>query len=136
MLCKADSREAASEMAFKLWLLPSASSARLAPAELEEVLNEIHALYDWNPPALIPEEKKRSTSTPSHPPASFEKHFRDKYILKRVQRLPSLVDDLAKNVDTTLNAASITLPPLGFITAKRRVRNRTNFDLTLWQRQM
>ena len=40
-----------------LWLLPSASSAR--PDELEEVLNEIHALFDWNPPALIPEEKKK-----------------------------------------------------------------------------
>ena len=49
------------------------------------------------------------------------KHFSDKLFLKRVERLPSLVQDLAKNVDTALNAALKTLPPLyGFITAEQR----------------
>ena len=91
-------------------------SATLAPTG---VLDEIQALFDWNLPDLIPGKRKSSTAT--RRPPFFDKHFDDKYILKRVQRLPSLVDDLAKNVDTALSAASNTLPPLeGFFTAEQR----------------
>ena len=94
----------------------SAAFATLAPTG---VLDEIQALFNWNPPRLVP--GKRKSTTPTRPPTFFDKHLDEKYILKRVQRLPYLVDDLAKNVDTALSAALSTLPPLkGFFTAELR----------------
>ena len=102
----------------------SAGSATLAPTG---VLDEIQALFDWNPPVLIPGKRKSSTAT--RPPSFFNKHFDDKYVLKRVRRLPSLVDDLAKNVDTALSAASNTLPPLDyFFIAQQRKHYRKSVD--------
>ena len=93
----------------------SAGSAMQAPTG---ILDEIQALFNWNPPILFPGIKM---STAARPPSFFDKHFDDKYTLKKVQRLPSLVDDLAKNVDTALSAALNTLPPLkGFFTAEQR----------------
>ncbi|KIL58786.1 hypothetical protein M378DRAFT_132107 [Amanita muscaria Koide BX008] len=83
-----------------------------------EVLTEIEALFSWNPPFLI------HTTPPSvkKPPTAFyDKHFSSNLILEKIERLPSLVQDLARNVDTALEAASNTLPPLnGFITAEMR----------------
>jgi hypothetical protein len=47
-------------------------------------------------------------------------------VLNKVERLPSLVQDLADNVDIALEAALPTLPPLSsaFPTAERRRTNR------------
>ena len=87
-----------------------------------EVLKEICALFKWNPPVLVPDKKK---STTTRLPSFFDEHFLDKYILKRIQRLPTLVKDIDKNVDTALNAALTSLPPLGnFMTTKIRESNR------------
>ncbi|KAM6495989.1 hypothetical protein JOM56_008695 [Amanita muscaria] len=72
-----------------------------------EAFTEIEALLSWNPPRLIhsiPESIKEPSTT---------------------NRLPSLVQDLARNVDTALQAASNTLPPLdGFITVQQRAAVR------------
>jgi hypothetical protein len=89
-----------------------------------EVLDEIEALFSWNPPRLILAPKKKH-STATRLPSFYYKHFSTNLVLKRVERLPSLVQDLASNVDKALSAASATLPPLkGFITAEQR-----RFDL-------
>jgi hypothetical protein len=88
---------------------------------LAELHQEIEALFSWNPPQLdpapLPSDKKPSTST--RPPAFYDKHFSDNLVLRQVIRLPTLIEDLAKNVDVAYHAASETLPPLkGFITAE------------------
>ncbi|KAM6500022.1 hypothetical protein JOM56_003036 [Amanita muscaria] len=94
----------------------------MTPTTQSKVLDEIEALFCWNPPFLILGDipnKKPSTTT--RKPAFFDMHLSRKLILKRVVRLPSLVQDLAKNADKALNAASNTLPPLdGFVTAVER----------------
>ena len=89
-----------------------ASSSTLTEP-VSEVRREIEALFCWNPRRLQPGPlspgKKATTST--HPPAFYDKHFDDRLILRHVKRLPSLVRDLATNVDQALLAASETLPP-------------------------
>jgi hypothetical protein len=67
------------------------------------------------------------------------KIFTKNLVLKTVERLPSLVQDLARNVDKSLNAALKTLPPLpGLLTTQERedhidglenVRQESNFRL-------
>ncbi|KAM6503004.1 hypothetical protein JOM56_002981 [Amanita muscaria] len=98
----------------------------MTPTTQSKVLDEIEALFCWNPPFLILGDipnKKPSTTT--RKPAFFDMHLSSKLVLKRVVRLPSLVQDLAKNADKALNAASNTLPPLGgFVTAVERARDR------------
>ena len=96
-----------------------------------EVLDEIEALFSWNPPRLIPaplpSSKKLSTDT--RLPAFYDKHFSSNLALKRIERLPSLVQDLASNVDAALQAALKTLPALdGFITARQRKFDIQNLD--------
>jgi hypothetical protein len=67
-------------------------------------------------------DKKLSAST--RPPAFYDKHFSDQLVLRQVKHLPSLVPDLAANVDCALVAASKTLPPVDrFITARKRERD-------------
>ncbi|KAF8808131.1 hypothetical protein BYT27DRAFT_7211721 [Phlegmacium glaucopus] len=90
---------------------------------MAEVLKEINALFSWNPPRLIPDLNKKKSSTVTCPSSFYDKHFSSDLVLKRVKRLPSLVTDLAKNVDTTLDGAINlnSLPPLDdFITARQR----------------
>jgi len=85
-----------------------------------ESLQEIHKLFSWNPPPLVL-DRTRKPSISTRPPSFFDKHISRNLALKRVQRLPSLVQDLSRNVDTALTAALNTLPPLdGFITAQQR----------------
>ncbi len=85
-----------------------------------ESLQEIHKLFSWNPPALVL-DTTRKPSTATRPPSFFDKHISEDLVLKTVQRLPSVVQDLVRNVDTALTAALNTLPPLdGFITARQR----------------
>ncbi|KIL59039.1 hypothetical protein M378DRAFT_15140 [Amanita muscaria Koide BX008] len=63
------------------------------------------------------------------PSAFYNQHFSSNLVLERIGRLPSLVQDLASNVDTALQAALNTLPPLNdFITAQQRARDVRNFD--------
>jgi len=66
---------------------------------------EINALFSWDA-SLVP--------------GFYDKHFSDKLVFKRVERLPSLVQDVANDVDKALRAASPTLPLLcpGFITVE------------------
>ena len=110
----------------------ASTSARPAPIE-NEVLKEIHALFDWSPD-LLKQSQQKMQSTKTRPPPFFDKHFKDVHILKRVQRLPSLVDDLAKNVDKALNVALATLPPLDsdgscFIAATERYKSAKRISL-------
>jgi hypothetical protein len=94
-----------------------------------EILQEIEALFSWNPPRLIPAAgKKASTGTRS--PAFYDKHIPPGMALQQVKHLPSLVRQLAENVDTALHpAASETLPSLGdFITARERNRDIENLS--------
>jgi hypothetical protein len=88
---------------------------------------EINALFSWIPPPLKPitlTGKKPSTSLSSCRPAFYDKHFTVSLVLQRVVKcLPSLIQDLAANVDRALLDASETLPPIdGFFTAKDRER--------------
>ena len=104
-----------------------ASSSTVEP--FSEIRQELEALFSWNPPRLVPAPlppgEKPSTST--RLPAFYDKHFSDDLILRRVKRLPSLVQDLAKNVDDATLAALDTLPPVDdFITAKHRKRDVAN----------
>jgi hypothetical protein len=98
---------------------------------LSEIRQEIEALFSWNPPRLtpapLPSNQKPSTST--RPPAYYDKHISDKLILREVKHHPSLVQDLASNVDAAVVAASETLPPLkGFLTAEHRDIAMGNLD--------
>ena len=86
-----------------------------------DVLKEIYALFDWNPPELVPEWKPKSTT---RPPSFFDKHLPDKYVLKRVRPLPTLATNLDEIVNTALEAAFHSLPSLGhFVTARQREAN-------------
>ena len=69
-------------------------------------------------PLLVPDPNKKPTA--SLVPGFYDQHFSDKLVLKRVERLPSLVQDVANDVDKALRAASPTLPLLcpGFITVE------------------
>jgi hypothetical protein len=88
-------------------------------APLSGVLSEIETLFLWNPPLLYSTKKP---STASRVPGFYDKHFSPKCVLKKVERLPSLVQDLTQNVDKALHDASPTLPPLApaFIRAELR----------------
>ena len=114
--------------------MASTSAAGEPPSK---ILQEIEALFSWNPPHLIPTPlqpgKKPLTST--CPPAFYDKlTFYDKHIavdkaLLEVKRLPSLIQQLAENVDKALHAASEMLPSLkGFITAEDRERDIQNLS--------
>jgi hypothetical protein len=102
----------------------------MATQPLSEIRQEIEALFSWNPPRLKPAPlpaNQKPTST--RPPAYYNKHLSDKLILREVKRLPSLVQDLANNVDAAVVAASETFPPLkGFITAEQRDIAMGNLD--------
>jgi len=80
-----------------------------------EVRREIDAIFGWNPlhlyltPPTLPHQKSTSKPT-TRGPSFYDRHFSDDLILQHVKRLPSLVPDLASNVDHTLRAASATLP--------------------------
>jgi hypothetical protein len=76
--------------------------------DVSEVHREIEALFRWNPPTLILPPKKSTIKI--RPPAFYDLHFEDRLILRRVTRLPSLVQTLATNVDDMLSAALKTLP--------------------------
>ena len=96
-----------------------------------EILQEIEALFSWNPPRLIPAPllPGNKTSTSTCPPAFYNKHIPVDKALREVKRLPSLVQQLAENVDTALHTASETLPSLkGFITAEDRERDVENLS--------
>jgi hypothetical protein len=90
---------------------------------ISEVRRQIEALFCWNPHRLQPgplSPGKKST-TGTRPPAFYDKHFDGRLILRHVKRLPSLVRDLATNVDQVLLAASETLPPaINTMTAEQR----------------
>ncbi|KIL63789.1 hypothetical protein M378DRAFT_163974 [Amanita muscaria Koide BX008] len=98
----------------------------MTPTTRSKVLDEIEALFCWSPPFLILGDiPNKNPSTTTRKPAFFDLHLSSKLVLKRVVRLPSLVQDLAKNADKALNAVSNTLPPLdGFVTAVERARDR------------
>ncbi len=88
-------------------------------------LDEIEKLFSWNPPLLI---HKTKPSTATRPPAFYDKHFSPNLVVKKVVPLPSLVQDLATNVDSALYTALETLPPPGFITAEQREHRTRNYS--------
>jgi len=78
---------------------------------MTSIHDEIQALFSWNPPALKPvTSTDKKPSTKSRPPAFYDKHIFGPLVLRCVKHLPSLVQDLAANVDRALHAASETLP--------------------------
>ena len=108
-----------------------ASTSATAPPP--EVLEEIRLLFAWNPPRLTlahkPSPKKSSTAARS--PAFYDKHFSSRLVVKKVVWLPSLVQDLARNVDKILGALE-TLPPLGdFFTATDRAFDERRFPTVM-----
>ena len=91
-----------------------------------EVFNEIEALFSWNPPHLeLAPDKLKAKSTATRPPAFYDKHISAKLVVRTVVLLPSLLHDLAQNVDKVLEATSNALPRHleGFITAEGQRRN-------------
>jgi hypothetical protein len=110
--------------------VPMASTSAAAEPS-SEILQEIKAFFSWNPPRLIPASlppgKKTLTST--RPPAFYDKHIPVDTALWEVKHLPSLIQQLAENVDTALHTASETLPSLkGFITAEDCERDIENLS--------
>jgi hypothetical protein len=99
-----------------------------APRAPPGVLNEIYALLSWDPPLLSLDPDKKPSSA-SRLPGFYDKHFSEQFVLKKVEPLPSLVPDLAKNVRNALRAALPNLPPLGddFITAAQRKSERRRY---------
>ena len=98
------------------------------------IRDEIDKLFSWNPPPLILPTEKRPSNKPSTStlaPAFYHKHLSSEYIIKKVVHYPSLVQDLAKNVDVVLeDALKKALPPLkGFITADQRENDMENLTL-------
>src|SRR6266481_3191068 len=100
---------------------------------MASIHDEINALFSWNPPPLKPITLPgKKPSTGSRQPAFYDKHFSDSLVLGCVKRLPTLVQDLAANVDRALLAASEALPPVdGFITAKDRERAMRRVEKTI-----
>jgi len=110
------------------------TAATLTSTELlsEEVRHELNAIFDWNPvhlrpaPPMLPSRSRRR-ATGTHQPSFFDGHFSGDLILRQVKRLPSLVPDLANNVDRTLRAAEATLPcTWDLLTAAQRKRPLDN----------
>jgi hypothetical protein len=100
----------------------STSAAHASPPPT--VLEEIEALFSWNPPPFFTGSKKLSTS--SRLSAYYDKHLSAKFVLKRVERLPSLVQVLTNKVNEALEAAKPSLPLLPshtFISAKQRLHD-------------
>ena len=96
--------------------------------DVSEARREIEALFRWNPPTLIPPQKKSTIKT--RPPAFYDKHFDDRLILRHVTRLPSLVHTLAANVDHMLSAVSKTLPSeLSPNMSAERARSRSHISI-------
>jgi len=107
-----------------------ASSSTLTEA-VSESHQEIKALFCRNPhclqPAPLPPGRKPSTST--HPPTFYNKHFYNHLTLQHVKHLPSLVQDLATNVDQALLTALEMLPPaIKYMTAEQRKWNTRNLS--------
>jgi len=84
------------------------ASSSISAEPTSAARREIEALFDWNPPPLTSAPRK---STTTRLPAFYDKHFDKRLVLRHVKRLPSLVQDLAINVDSALLAASESLPP-------------------------
>ncbi|KAK2467449.1 hypothetical protein APHAL10511_000304 [Amanita phalloides] len=107
----------------------------MAAEHSDELHREIEDLFNWNPPHLIPGEamKRTKASTATRNPSFYHQHLSDDLVLKRVVRFPSLVNQLATNVDNALAAASNTLPQaLGyFITANQRNIDRRRLGRTV-----
>jgi hypothetical protein len=100
---------------------------------MASIHDEIQALFSWNPPPLKPITLPgRKPSTHTRPPASFNKHISPSLVLRHVKRLPTLVHDLAANVDGALLAVTEALPPVdGFFTAKDRARILMHVETTV-----
>ena len=100
---------------------------------MASIHDEIYALFSWNPPPLkhiVLTGTKPSTS--SRQTAFYNKHFSDLLVLGCVKRLPTLVQDLAANVDRALLAASEALPPVDdFFTTKDRERVVRRLEKTI-----
>ena len=98
--------------------MASTSAAGEPPSK---ILQEIKALFSWNPPRLIPTplQSGMKPSTCTHPPAFYDKHIPVDNVLLEVKCLPSLIQQLTENVDKALHAASEMLLSLkSFITAE------------------
>jgi hypothetical protein len=94
---------------------------------MTSIHDETQRLFSWNPPALKPVTLPgKKPSTKSRPPAFYDKHIFGPLVLRCVKRLPSLVQDLAANVDHALHAASETLPPV------RRFYTAEDMERVVW----
>ncbi|KIM88062.1 hypothetical protein PILCRDRAFT_63060 [Piloderma croceum F 1598] len=100
---------------------------------MASIHDEIKALFSWNPPPLKPITLPgRKPSTSSCQPAIYDKHISPSLVLRHVKRLPTLVHDLAANVDRALLAASEALPPVDdFFTAKDRAKILKHVEKTI-----
>lgn len=100
---------------------------------MSEIQAEIQALLSWNPPRLVPTTlsgKKPSTNT--RPPAIFDKHISPSLTLRYVTPLPTLIQDLAANVDRAVLAATELLPSVDdFFTAKERTKILKRVEKTI-----
>ncbi|KIM77402.1 hypothetical protein PILCRDRAFT_12041 [Piloderma croceum F 1598] len=86
-------------------------------------------LFSWNPPLEPITLTSKKPSTSSRQPTFFDQYLVGSSACKC---LPSLVQDLAANVDRALLAASETPPPIDdFFTAKDRERALRNVDKTV-----
>ena len=83
--------------------------ASTSAASQSTVLNEINALFSWNPPLL---KLSAPQSKLTRKLSFFDQHFSPQLVLKRVVPLRSLVQDLANTVDLALEEAKDTLPAL------------------------
>ena len=101
-----------------------------------EVLDEIQKLFSWNPPYLKFAEKSltvtgniKKSGTPTF--SFYDKHFKEEAILKRVERFPTLLTQLAENVDKFLNSSTMPSTLRGFITDEQRQDDRESIRKTM-----
>ena len=105
----------------------TSAAAASPPIDLEE----LDAIFSWNPPRLVlvpAQTSDRKPSTSTRKPAFFDLHFSDRLILKHVVRLPSLVQSIARTVDTALDATKNALPELSGILRIEVIRQLAGFQ--------
>ncbi|KAF9455553.1 hypothetical protein BDZ94DRAFT_1316118, partial [Collybia nuda] len=79
----------------------------------DEILDEIHKLFDWNPPLLSLDPSTRPKLIP--PSSFYYDHLDQKLSLREITLMPDLIPNLSKTVDRVLQdikEQEITLPPV------------------------
>jgi hypothetical protein len=71
----------------------------------EELQNELNLIFDYNPPKLSPSPRLTSRYPKLVPPPAFyDKHLDERYMLRQIVLMPSITADISNTVDKTLSS--------------------------------